>query len=368
MNIGLKIKELRKERGITQERLAEYLNISPQAVSKWENGTALPDITLIPTLVSVFEISADILFGIEISDTTKREEAYAEEYRILCRNGDVWGRCNLMRKALAEFPRNYGFMDRLARSLFYCIKNDDDFNELVSLCNRIIKACHDNETVCSATETLARAYAKHGDKENAIKYASSLPYVEYAREYALEWALDGEEQYKFIQGNAFWQMLDMTARFMGRTGPNDGGLFTNMEKDLTPEKEIEIYQAVIDIFKIIFPDENYLLINGRIADCHRYIARVYAEMQDKEKTMEHLYLAEKHGDRFDEECDKNLPYTSIFFDRLTFSNKGRVRHIDSTESARTLRKLRKWDCFDFIRDTPEFKEYEKHIELKASGN
>ena len=60
-------------------------------------------------------------------------------------------------------------------------------------------------------------------------------------------------------------MLDMTARFMGRTGPNDGGLFTNMGKDLTPEKEIEIYQAVIDIFKIIFPDENYLLINGRNA-------------------------------------------------------------------------------------------------------
>lgn len=40
MNIGLKIKELRKERGITQERLAEYLNISPQAVSKWENGVS----------------------------------------------------------------------------------------------------------------------------------------------------------------------------------------------------------------------------------------------------------------------------------------------------------------------------------------
>ena len=44
MDIGLKIRELRKKRGITQERLAEYLNISSQAVSKWENGTALPDI------------------------------------------------------------------------------------------------------------------------------------------------------------------------------------------------------------------------------------------------------------------------------------------------------------------------------------
>ena len=43
MNIGAKIKDLRKKRGITQERLAEYLNISAQAVSKWENGKSVPD-------------------------------------------------------------------------------------------------------------------------------------------------------------------------------------------------------------------------------------------------------------------------------------------------------------------------------------
>lgn len=159
----------------------------------------------------------------------------------------------------------------------------------------------------------------------------------------------------------------MTARFMGRTGPNDGGLFTNMGKDLTPKKEIGIFQAVIDIFKIIFPDENYLAVNGRIAECHRLIARVYAMTKDRENTMKHLYLAEKHGDKFDEEVNKNLPYTSIFFDRLTFNSYGVVRHVDSTETARTLRKLHKWDCFDFMRDSKEFKEFEKRIEEKAEN-
>ena len=39
MNIGIRIKELRKEQKITQDRLSEYLGISPQAVSKLENGT-----------------------------------------------------------------------------------------------------------------------------------------------------------------------------------------------------------------------------------------------------------------------------------------------------------------------------------------
>ena len=365
MDIGLKIKKLRKEHGITQEQLAEHLNISPQAISKWENGTAMPDITLIPSLVTVFEISADVLLGIEIAGTNEREKAYEEEYRTLCKNGDVWGRCALMRKALAEFPRNYGFMSNLARSLFYCMKKDEDFSELVALCNRIINTCHDTELVCSAKETLVRAYAKHGDKENAKKYALSLPYMEYSREYALEWALDGEEQYKIIQNNALQQMLNMTARLMGRTGPNNGGLITDMGKDLTPEQKINIYQTVIDIFKVIFPDENYLVINGRIAECHRRIARVYAENNDKENAMKHLYLAEKHGDKFDEEIGKNLPYTSVFFDRLTFKDDGIVRHVDNSESSRTLRKLQRWDDFNFMQNSEEFKELENHLKEKA---
>lgn len=49
MKIGDKIKELRKKQDITQEKLAAYLNISYRAISKWENGMALPDVTLILT-------------------------------------------------------------------------------------------------------------------------------------------------------------------------------------------------------------------------------------------------------------------------------------------------------------------------------
>ena len=43
-NIGNKIKELRLKRNITQEKMANYIGISAQAISKWENGISLPDI------------------------------------------------------------------------------------------------------------------------------------------------------------------------------------------------------------------------------------------------------------------------------------------------------------------------------------
>ena len=62
-NIGQIIKQLRKERGLTQEELAEQLNVTAQAVSKWENGTGLPDISQVVPLSNVFGVPTDVLFG-----------------------------------------------------------------------------------------------------------------------------------------------------------------------------------------------------------------------------------------------------------------------------------------------------------------
>ncbi len=50
LKIGLNISELRKKKGITQAQLAKYLCVSPQAISKWEQGASLPDMPLIPKI------------------------------------------------------------------------------------------------------------------------------------------------------------------------------------------------------------------------------------------------------------------------------------------------------------------------------
>ena len=64
MNIGETIRRLRREQGMTQEALAEALNISPQAVSRWELNLAMPDITLLPAPASLFDVTSDELLGI----------------------------------------------------------------------------------------------------------------------------------------------------------------------------------------------------------------------------------------------------------------------------------------------------------------
>lgn len=61
--IGARIAEQRKQRGMTQETLAEALGVSAQAVSKWENDVSCPDISLLPLLSEKLEISLDELLG-----------------------------------------------------------------------------------------------------------------------------------------------------------------------------------------------------------------------------------------------------------------------------------------------------------------
>ena len=74
LKIGEKIAKYRKLKGYTQEQLGEFLGVSGQAVSKWENG-GVPDTYLLPNIAKVLGVSVDILFGVEkkISDYTKDE-------------------------------------------------------------------------------------------------------------------------------------------------------------------------------------------------------------------------------------------------------------------------------------------------------
>lgn len=68
INISKNITDLRKKKGITQEQLALALNISPQAISKWETNTSQPDTQTLPLIADYFGVSIDYLFyGQDIS-------------------------------------------------------------------------------------------------------------------------------------------------------------------------------------------------------------------------------------------------------------------------------------------------------------
>ncbi len=100
--IGRHIAALRKEKGVKQEELAKRVGVSPQAVSKWENG-GVPDIELLPAIADYFGVSIDSLFGRTATDYSdvraalmKQVNSTPEEQRLR----QVLNTCFAMEKAL----------------------------------------------------------------------------------------------------------------------------------------------------------------------------------------------------------------------------------------------------------------------------
>jgi len=73
--LGRKIAELRRGKNITQDEMAEKLNVTPQAVSKWENDISCPDIMLLPKIAEMLSVSVDEL----LSDAPKKNVEFVPE-------------------------------------------------------------------------------------------------------------------------------------------------------------------------------------------------------------------------------------------------------------------------------------------------
>ena len=63
MTIGKRIGLLRRQKGLTQEELANHMGVSPQAVSKWENDQTCPDISALPRLAELLDVTVDELLS-----------------------------------------------------------------------------------------------------------------------------------------------------------------------------------------------------------------------------------------------------------------------------------------------------------------
>lgn len=70
--IGALLWRLRKEKDMTQQELADRLHVSPQAVSKWERGNGVPDVSLLPRLTEIFGVSLERLLRGDLAPSRRR--------------------------------------------------------------------------------------------------------------------------------------------------------------------------------------------------------------------------------------------------------------------------------------------------------
>ncbi|HRY77203.1 MAG TPA: helix-turn-helix transcriptional regulator [Candidatus Izemoplasmatales bacterium] len=178
MNIYLaeKLKNLRFEKSVSQEKLAQYLNVSFQAVSKWETGNTFPDISLLPDIARFFGITVDDLLCVEKLDEKKLFQEYSAKTSDLHRCGKYEEVLALWQEAFKRMPNSIDVKEMLMSSYF-----DTDrkkyFNEFVELATEIYNSAAEGQAAPmyykgQAIAQLARTYSERCDDELAQKWAS----------------------------------------------------------------------------------------------------------------------------------------------------------------------------------------------------
>lgn len=116
IKINEQIKYFRKRRGLTQEELAEILDVSIGAVSKWESGQNTPELNMIVNLAKLFEVSVDVLIGYEVESLDLEENL--ETLDNLVDERKIDDAIELSKRLLFKYPNNFKVVYKSAQTYF----------------------------------------------------------------------------------------------------------------------------------------------------------------------------------------------------------------------------------------------------------
>lgn len=250
IKLGEKIKALRKERNISQEILANYLGVSFQAVSKWETGSTMPDVTLIPAIASFFRVSTDELFEFNMYEMEKEIEDICYEAYKYRYAGDMEQSERVLREGLQRFPGN----ERLLNCLLCALDYQKRATEVIDLCNALIESCKDDEIKYAACRILAECYKANGKDEMIKPILEKIPEIYFTKLELEASLLDGERHYeaaqkqKNISAESLINMLIITGKHLKEMG----------EKEKA-DAQFRIALKVIDAFEDDFLEKKWFV-------------------------------------------------------------------------------------------------------------
>ena len=182
-NIGKRIKELRRKRDLTQEKLADYLGVTYQSVSKWETGVTFPDLSLIVPLARVLGVSTDELLGAreDGSRLKELEDSYMDTFK----TGDMDERIRVTKSAVEEYPDNMMWLNRYAWDI-WCLaidripsgeKFEAEREKVIKLFDRVIGNTDEDDVKEHAIQGIVQCLCGKGCKSEARRYVEMFPDV-----------------------------------------------------------------------------------------------------------------------------------------------------------------------------------------------
>lgn len=343
MNIRISdnLKELRKKKNNTQEDLAEFLTVSINAVSKWERGECYPDIELLPKIASYYDISVDDLLGVGEIKKQERIDEYSKKSSHLQNIGDIKANLDLWREAKKEFPNDWNVLWNLMYALMW-VESDENRLEAIKVGERILSECTVNSTRYSAMQVLCFEYKKLENLEKAKEYAYMAPSFYVTSNKLLPHVLKGEELIELCQRN----ILDL-CELLGQEIFDYASCRGSIEGD---EKK-HAYHTAIKVYELIYEDGDFGFYACRISRIYSNLARLSAEQQDKNETLDYIANAVKYAIICDTQEDSKR--TSLLVNRMSHNSKGVSKSYMSNDSYLLLKEM-EHQRYDFCRDDDRF--------------
>ncbi len=353
LTIGENIKNLRRERDITQEELAAVFGVTYQSVSRWENNTCYPDMELLPDIADFFGITVDKLIGADKNAEQREVDRYLQRFQEAVSRGAVYECIDIAREGVAAYPNNYALLNKLMYALF--ISGDNDGNipewkenmqkydaEITALGERIMQYCPDTDIRTEATNRLAFNHCEMGRKEIGRQIYETMPLLYECREMNIYWALNEEEKLK----NAY-DLIDKAYNLLTSAMNN-----LSHRAGIADSDRAAIREKSLALQKLLYGEDVPVSDWG---DAHAYadLAGAYARIGEIGEAFRTLAMAVRCAKAFDVRPD-TVTYSTLLFGEVIV-NRTDLETADSRPLCKIVRD--KWlasSDFDSIRDTAEF--------------
>lgn len=344
LKIAEKLKELRRDRGNTQEDIACHLGISIQAISKWERGDGLPDITMLPGIASYYNVTVDTLLGCDEIKKKEKIDAFEKQCHELLNKGKSDEKLALCRDMEKEYPNDETVLYQLMFAL-QNVSRIDNSSEIIGIANKLLSSAN-NMYRYGAIQSLCFTYDCIDDMDKAVEYAKMVP----DNADLLVHVLKGSELVEHCQWY-FWRACDNFSGYLG--------FITNCkEAEYTVKQHHSMAKILYELYYLIFSDKDFGFWHDRLGRLCFDLARYSVMDGETERALDELEEMAEH-------CLKStafvsIDHTSLLVNRIHYEDAYVGRSSEESICLTQLEKM-KDKQFDIIRKFPRFKSVENKL-------
>lgn len=323
------IRQLRRERDLTQEALADFFGVTFQAISKWERGESLPDITLLPLIADFFNISIDDLLGVDKSKNEEEILSVIDKFD----NGKYKGTdgaFDFVSQAYKKYPGDFRIVVRYLHVLINdCLGTDNLLKhkkEIISVYNRIQDYCVNDRIKIYSKNLIIHYYKPLTQVENSgitaedmYDIIETMPSMNDSKEVLMSYMPLDEPTIKKSCG----KLIDELLYRLENTVSHYSFFYGLYRPEITDERvnsAVDAMELMKDIFNRVYTDGNYGKCWRVVIYTYGLLGELYHRTGKYDKAYENLRICARLAKKFDT-MPNITERSALFFEGSTLNKQ-----------------------------------------------